>query len=209
MHPRRKLVVAVAAGIALLLALGAVWAWILPHPQPRPAPEAPKVPAPRAESGPPTRAPERIVRVQCRQGGCFWMRIIGIETVATTADGELRRLDYRSGTGFDDPAAPADGTNVEWETGARSSYAYCSTARPAYAFPGAGEGDDGLIVHHLDLFALGGYQYASARLYGLICHGLPTEGDAEPDWRGLGYGSGTRNEQARIEAPEALLSADR
>ena len=206
MHPRRKLVVAAAAGIALLLALGAVWAWILPPPRDDFAPEASSDRAPPAQSSPAAPAPERIVRVQCRQGACFWMRIIGIETVATRADGELRRLDYRSGTAFDDPAAPANGTHVEWATGAASSYAYCSTARPAYAFPGSEEGNDGLVVHHLDPFALGGYQYASARLYGLICHDLPIESEAEPDWRGLGYRPGTRSEQGRIGTPEALLS---
>jgi hypothetical protein len=171
-------------------------------PPPHDTPVAPL----QVESPSPPPQPEgRIVQVECRQGACQWARIAEIAPVASGRDGELRRLTYRSGSSMDDGTAGA-GSAIDWAASDRSDYAYCSTVRPAFAFPDdTGDADGALIVHHLDLFNLGGYQFASAKLYGLVCHDLDAVVEAEPALRALGYRAGTRSEQTRAASPEGLL----
>jgi hypothetical protein len=143
-----------------------------------------------------------IVRSGCRQGECAWLRVARIETVETRPEGTLRRIDARRGRSVHlDGKIPSkpDEAEIEWEEADRSDFAFCSTRRPAYAFPGA---QGGLIVHFLDLFDLGGYQMASASLYMHACHGSLGLPDPKK-LRSLGYAPGTRSaqiEDARVEA---------
>jgi hypothetical protein len=196
----------VAAVVVALFAAGGAAYWVLLEPSSPPAaepvrPASPATEAPVAED--PQRA-ARVILIECRQGACQWGRIVEIARVAAGEDGELRRMTFRPGSSMDDGAEPADGglPTIDWEASDRNDYAYCSTRRPAFAFP---DDQAGLIVHHLDLFDLGGYQYASAKLYGLICHDLPMEAAVGQAFRDLGYRPGTRNEQTRALAPQALL----
>ena len=197
--------VAAAAAAALLVAGGAaLWALQQPFsPRPHETPTAVRQP----ENPLPPRPEARIVQVECRQGACNWARIVEIAPVASGRDGELRRLTYRPGSSMDDGSDPsADaGSGIDWAPSDRGDYAYCSTVRPAFAFPDDAGDAGALIVHHLDLFDLGGYQFASAKLYGLICHDLDAVVDAEPELRALGYRPGTRSEQTRAVSPESLL----
>jgi hypothetical protein len=132
----------------------------------------------------------------------MWGRIVEVAEAGAGPDGTLRRLAYRSGSSMDDGAGTASATDVDWETPVRTDFAYCSASRPAYAFP---DGESGLVVHHLNLFDLGGYQMASAKLYGMVCHDLPVELPSPQTLRELGYRPGTRSDQARAAGPEALL----
>jgi hypothetical protein len=146
----------------------------------------------------------RILPVACRQGECVWLRVARVETVTATPRGELRRLTGRGGRSlYRDEAPEAYGASVpvRWEAEDRSSYAFCSAERPAYAFP---DETGALVLHYLDLFDLGGYQMASARMYLLVCHDLPFDGEDAAPLRSLGYRPGTRSEQVEDAAPEDL-----
>jgi hypothetical protein len=202
-------------GAVALAALVALLGWFLVE---RPSGEAPaKVAAPAAPK-PPSPPPRedaaaqpalpalagRILLSGCRQGQCAWVRVVRLETVTVAARGELRRLVGRSGMSLFNDEAPdsySASVRVRWAAQDRSSYAFCSTARPAYAFPD----DEGhLYLHYLDLFDLAGYQTASATMYMRICHDLPSYFEDATALRNLGYHPGTRNEQIEDAAPEDL-----
>ncbi|MBV8687380.1 MAG: hypothetical protein JOZ90_13035 [Alphaproteobacteria bacterium] len=139
----------------------------------------------------------------CRQGECRWLRIAAVDRVASVRQGELRRIRVREGSSFHpdgDTPTRAAAARIAWQKGERAEYAFCSTARPAYAFPGDG---GRLLIHYLDLFDLGGYQYASAGLYMRLCHGRDGLPPARV-LRALGYRSGTRSEQVEARGPEAM-----
>ena len=139
----------------------------------------------------------------CRQGECGWLRVIRTESAGTFPQGELKRMLIRRGTSLhpdgDLPEQAAD-ARIEWEAAEQSDYAFCSTQRPAYAFP---DGDGGLIVHFLDLYDLGGYQMGSAKLYMRFCHGRDGLPEAEV-LQGLGYRPGARSEQVEAATPEVM-----
>jgi hypothetical protein len=145
-----------------------------------------------------------VIRSSCRQGECVWLRVTGQETVETLPQGELRRLVARRGTsvhldGNVPERAPASG--IEWQAADETSYAFCSQARPAYAFPS----DDGsLTVHFLDLFNLGGYQTASAGMYLRLCHAIDEFPEDEKVLSGLGYRPGTRDEQVEAGSLQTM-----
>jgi len=146
--------------------------------------------------------PGTIVRPGCRQGECAWLRVVRTEDVGVVPEGRLRRIVSRRGTSLhpsgEFPRNPPRSTR--WEAADQTDYVFCSTVRPAYAFP---DESGGLIVHFLDLHALAGSQLASARLYARFCHGL----DAVPapeGLRSLGYAPGTRSEQIEAARPEAM-----
>ena len=172
-------------------------------------PEA-DVPENRGEAATPAPLPElagRVILSGCRQGQCAWLRFVRLERVRSLSDGELRRLVARRGFsryGFDaePPSEFGDGVEVAWEPADASAYAFCSTARPSYAFA---DEDGGLILHRLDLFDLAGYQTASATLYMRICHGrdYPWE-DASALGR-LGYRPGTPSEQREVASPAEMI----
>jgi hypothetical protein len=155
--------------------------------------------------GPPAAAAEgsgSIVRAGCRQGECSWLRIVRIEDVEAVPEGRLRRIVARHGTSlYPSGAVPGHPPrSTRWAAADRSDYVFCSTVRPAYAFP---DETGGLIVHFLDLHDPAGYQLGSARLYMRFCHGL----DAVPvpeTLRSLGYAPGTRSEQIEGARPEAM-----
>lgn len=139
----------------------------------------------------------------CRQGECGWLRIVRTESAGTYPEGELRRIVVRRGSSIhldgELPESEAD-AEIEWDQADRAEYAFCSTRRPAYAFPGD---ETGLIVHFLDLFDLGGYQMGSARLYMHFCH----ESDGLPEaelLQSLGYRPGTRSEQIEGDSPDLM-----
>jgi hypothetical protein len=145
----------------------------------------------------------QVIQSGCRQGECAWLRLVRVEKVEARPEGELRRIVARRGRSVhldgELPSGPSNAA-IEWEEKDGAQYVFCSTRRPAFAFPGEG---GGLIVHFLDLFDLGGYQMASASLYMRFCHddaGLPDE----EKLRSLGYASGTRSEQVESAGPEAM-----
>jgi hypothetical protein len=145
----------------------------------------------------------RTLRTGCRQGECAWLKVRRVETVKSLAQGRLVGLTARAGTSIhldgNIPAGP-ERVGIEWEKADRADYAFCSTRRPAFAFPGD---HGGLVVHFLDLFDLGGYQMASASLYMRLCHGrpgLPSAGLL----RSLGYRPGTRSDQVEGASVEAM-----
>lgn len=144
-----------------------------------------------------------IVLAGCRQGECSWMRLLGNEAAGTQTEGALRRIQVRRGRSVHldgkIPSGPSE-AEIEWDKADRTEYAFCSTRRPAYAFPGD---DGGLIVHFLDLFDLGGYQMGSGSLYMRFCHDQPGLPD-EQKLRALGYASGTRSEQVEAAGPEVM-----
>ncbi len=139
----------------------------------------------------------------CRQGQCRWARVLQVETERTVAQGELRRMVLRAGTSLHPdgklPEQPAD-AEIEWEPSDHSEYAFCSKERPAFAFP---DESGALIVHFLDLFDLGGYQYSSAGQYMRLCHGL-SELPEEARLRALGYRADTRSEQVEAASVETM-----
>lgn len=147
----------------------------------------------------------RVLPAGCRQGECVWSRIVSIERLRSVPQGELRRVALRRGRSLhpdDPPDAFAPDLPVEWEAADESHYVFCSTERPAYAFPDRGA--EGLIVHFLDPFRIAGYEYGSARAYMRFCH---DEAFAEGDGQGLhrlGYRPGTRSEQVERASPEDL-----
>jgi hypothetical protein len=147
----------------------------------------------------------RVLQTGCRQGGCVWLRVARVESVAANGHGELRRLTGRRGTSFHGegrvPKAYRAALGVDWEGREHSEYAFCSRERPAYAFP---DEDGRYIVHYLDLFRLGGYQLSSARMYMRLCHDLSFDGGKAKRLRKLGYRPGTRSEQVEDASPEDL-----
>lgn len=146
---------------------------------------------------------DRIVQIGCRQGQCTWLKVARVETVQTLSQGELRRIVGRRGTSVHRdgklPSSPSK-AGIEWEAEEGEEYAFCSAQRPAYAFESDSQG---VLIHFLDLFALGGYQYASARLYMRFCHGLEELPD-EPALAALGYRAGTRSEQVEATGVEGM-----
>jgi hypothetical protein len=145
----------------------------------------------------------RTLRTGCRQGECAWLKVRRVETVRSVRQGRLVRLTALAGTSThldgNIPAGPAR-ADIQWEKADRADYAFCSTRRPAFAFP---SDQGGLIVHFLDLFDLGGYQITSASLYMRLCHGrpgLPSAGLL----RSLGYRPGTRSDQVEGAGVEAM-----
>lgn len=146
----------------------------------------------------------RVLLAGCRQGQCVWARVVRVETVSATARGELRRVVQRAGTsshGDDVPDGYSASVPVRWEARDSSSYAFCSTARPGYAFP---DESGRYVLHYLDLFDLAGYQYSSATMYMRICHDLAFDPENAAALRSLGYRPGTRSEQVEDGAPEDL-----
>jgi len=146
-----------------------------------------------------------VLAIGCRQGECRWARVARLERLTAGAQGELRRLVARRGSSLhrdDPPSAWSADLPVEWEEGEASDYAFCSTARPAYAFPG--ETGEGLIIHYLDFHDLAGYQLASAGLYMRVCHGIGFVDGDEATLRRLGYRPGTRSGQIEGAVPEEL-----
>ena len=146
----------------------------------------------------------QILPVGCRQGECVWLRAARVETVSASPRGELRRLAGREGRslyGDEAPDAYSASVPVQWEARDKSSYAFCSTERPAYAFP---DESGALILHYLDLFDLGGYQMASARMYMRICHDVAFDGEDAVALRSYGYRPGTRSGQVEDAAPGDL-----
>lgn len=189
--------------IAILALAGAALAWWVVWDDPvdccAPAPK------PKAE----TRAPAlpalagRTILAGCRQGECSWMRIAEVTRVATVPQGELRRMTAQRGTSIHLDGSPperAEGMDIEWEPGMRADHAFCSIARPAYAF----ESDGALITHYLDLYDPGGYQTVSARLYMRLCHDLADAAFDTPAFGRFGYRPGTRSEQVEGGAPEDM-----
>jgi len=143
----------------------------------------------------------RTVRPGCRQGECSWVRVARVETQTSVPEGELRRIVARSGRSThrgDLPRRAAD-ADIAWESSDSERFVFCSTQRPAFAFPG----DGGLIVHFLDLFDLAGFQLSSAALYMTFCHGREALPD-EAALRALGYRPGTRNEQVEATGAEEM-----
>jgi hypothetical protein len=145
----------------------------------------------------------QILRTGCRQGECAWLKVRRVETVKSVRQGRLVRLTARAGTSIhldgNIPAGPAH-AGIQWERADRADYAFCSTRRPAFAFPG---NHGGLIVHFLDLYDLGGYQMTSASLYMRLCHGrpgLPSAGSL----RALGYRPGSRSDQVQAAGVEVM-----
>ena len=141
----------------------------------------------------PPRTGETVL-AGCRQGGCRWLQIVSVGEPQRFPQGVLRRIDVRRGASVHpDGALPSGprGARIEWLSGVRTVYAFCSTRRPAFAFA---EEDNSLLVHFLDPFDLAGYQYASAGLHMRVCHGLARVPSARV-LRRLGYRPGTRSEQ--------------
>lgn len=160
-----------------------------------------------AATEPSSRDNERgeVVLGGCRQGECGWLRVVRVEGAGTFPQGELKRMAIRRGTSLHpDGNIPerASDARIEWQAADRSEYAFCSTQRPAYAFP---DEEGGLVVHFLDLHDLGGYQMGSARLYMRFCHGREGLPEAEVV-QSLGYRPGTRSEQVENGTPETLTS---
>jgi hypothetical protein len=203
--------IAVAATIAALLVL---LGWVLlARSRNEPSADAVLASAPvPAVEGAPGKAPApatalpdlagQVLLAGCRQGECAWVRIVRLESVSTTIHGELRRITLRNGLSTDSGDAPAP-TNVQWEARDRADYAFCSTERPAYAFP-ADEG--GYLIHYLDPFALAGYNMSTAGLYVRFCHGQAFDSEDEAAIRALGYRPGTRNEQIENARPEDMAA---
>lgn len=138
----------------------------------------------------------------CRQGECGWLRVLRLGAPTSVPQGVLRPMQVRRGSSvhLDGklPNRPRD-ARIEWEGQASMTYAFCSVRRPAYAF----ESDGSLVVHFLNLYDLGGYQYVSAQLYMRLCHGrvsLPNNAAL----RRLGYRPGTRSEQVEARSPEVM-----
>lgn len=134
-----------------------------------------------------------VIAGGCRQGQCAWLRILATPPPRPFPEGVLRAITVRRGfsTHLDGsvPRRPPL-ARIDWDTVSRDNLVFCSTRRPAFGF----EGEQGLIVHFLDLYDLAGYQMSSADLYMRLCHqrpGLPRAALL----RRLGYRPGTRNEQ--------------
>ncbi|WP_129794096.1 hypothetical protein [Sphingosinicella sp. CPCC 101087] len=201
--------IAIAVAAVLLVAGGAaLWALYRPFSPGAEAPVQVIQPPAGAPAAPDPAQAVRIVRVECRQGTCQWARVVSVTPLAAAEDGELRRLTYRPGSSMDDGSDPAadGGSGIDWEASDRQDYAFCSTARPAFAFPDpSAGGDSALLVHRLDLFNLAGYQSGSAILYALTCHDLAMDGANGPAFHDLGYRPGTPNDQTRAASPEDLL----
>jgi hypothetical protein len=148
-------------------------------------------------------APGQIILSGCRQGECAWLRMVRVENAGRVPQGALVRMRVRRGTSThldgNLPAGPR-GARILWERSDEDSYAFCSVRRPAFAFARSGEG---LLVHFLDLFDLGGYQEASGRLYMRLCH---SRGDVPRAavLRRLGYRPGTRSEQVEDATPATM-----
>ncbi|MBX3561384.1 MAG: hypothetical protein KF780_06180 [Sphingomonas sp.] len=145
----------------------------------------------------------RTILAGCRQGECSWMRIGEVTRAVTVPQGELRRMIVERGSSVHlDGNLPerAEGTQIEWEAGTRSDYAFCSIERPAYAF----EDEGGLITHYLDLYDLAGYQTSSGRLYMRLCHDVDEEVPDAATLGRFGYRPGTRSEQIEGATPEDM-----
>lgn len=199
--PRNRWTFAVA--LAALVALVAGLGWLVLDRRRGEAPKEKAAPSAEARAALPDLA-GRVLSVGCRQGECVWLRVARVETMSAGPHGELRRLAGREGRSLyadEAPEAYSAAVPVQWEAGDASSYAFCSTERPAYAFP---DETGALILHYLDLFDLGGYQLASARMYMRICHDLPFDGEETAPLRSLGYRPGTRSEQVEDAAPGDL-----
>ena len=145
----------------------------------------------------------QLILSGCRQGECAWLRVLRVEPAGRVPQGALVRMRVRRGssTHLDGslPSRPGQ-ARIEWEQGEGVRYAFCSVRRPAFAFARRGEG---LIVHFLDLFDLGGYQQSSARLYMRLCHGRGAVPGAAV-LRRLGYRPGTRSDQVEDATPETM-----
>lgn len=146
--------------------------------------------------------PGSVIPAGCRQGQCSWLRIVRTEEVEAVPEGRLRRIVARQGIShYPSGSAPRNAPrSTRWAAADRADYVFCSTVRPAYAFP---DEDGSLIVHFLDLHDPAGYQLGSARLYMRFCHGLDSVPVAER-LRALGYAPGTRSEQIEDARPEAM-----
>jgi hypothetical protein len=147
----------------------------------------------------------RVIQVGCRQGECVWLRMVRLEAAAANPHGELRRLIGRGGSSLYrngiPPRAYGRGVRVRWDARDHREYVFCSTERPAHAFPDDG---GGLILHYLDLFALAGYQMSSATMYMRACHGRSFDWEDRAALRRLGYRPGTRRDQVEDAAPGDL-----
>jgi hypothetical protein len=130
--------------------------------------------------------------------------VVRQEAVETLPQGTLRRLTARSGRSVHlDGNIPeqAPGGGIEWEAADGTYHAFCSTERPAYAFP---REEGGFTIHFLDLYDLAGYQMASAGMYLRLCHGIEELPEDEKVLRGLGYRPGTRDEQVEAAGVEGM-----
>ena len=113
-----------------------------------------------------------IVRIGCRQGECSWQQRRDATVVRRTPDEAIVRLRMRVAT-------TVHGVMGRISSGWRrdmaatwrdeTDYVRCSKRRPALLWRDAG---GGVLLHQLNLPALGGYQLHSANVYMLACHGL-------------------------------------
>jgi hypothetical protein len=151
-------------------------------------------------------APPRLVA--CRQMECQWERRISNSVERTTPRGQLRKYVVTAGTSIHRNNRPPRAYNraipIAWEARPKTSYIYCSTSQPAFAF----QGDDGRwVAHALDLFNLPGFHSSSAILYVRACHGFDFQfADSEPRLKRLGYRPGTRSGQIEIRSPNQLIA---
>jgi hypothetical protein len=194
--------------IVLVIAVLAGLVWLYLNRQqdevPAPPPPAPPV-AQTAEAGPslPDLAGQ-VLQSGCRQGQCVWLRVARAQSVSTSPHGTLRRLTARRGLSrYDDDAPEAWSPTIQatWDPRDQNVFAFCSTERPAYAFP---DEEGAYIIHYLDLFDLAGFQMASAATYLKLCHDRPPEIDDAAGLRALGYRPGTRDEQVEEGSPEDM-----
>lgn len=151
--------------------------------------------------------PARAEIAECRQGACFWRKTIGVRTVKTTSDGELKiertyvgESDHRDGSA---PTRFAPGIAIQWEAAPVETYVFCSRKQPAIAFKDRwGGGAGGWYAHLLDPFETYGYNRGSAATYMRVCHGAKRGAELGGRLlRRLGYRPGTRNEQVDLKSP--------
>jgi hypothetical protein len=168
---------------------------------------APLLLAAAPEPFPAPRTPGGVVRMSCRQGECMWQQLQKIERVRGDRASVLRKVSSRTGrsTYSVDGSPPAYGPRVRiaWERPG-TDYVLCSKRRPATAFWDADEKQ--WIVTRLNLTDLGGYQYAAANLYMLVCHNIAPARWSERGMRHMGYGA-TPSDQTRHAKLAEMLRA--
>jgi hypothetical protein len=147
--------------------------------------------------------------IYCHMGECSWSKQTSNRTVRSMPTGTLRKLVAFQGVSthrHDYPSRYRRSVRIRWGKAPGVDYVFCSTQQPALAF---GEGSR-WIAHALDLFAIAGYNTASAVIYLRACHGVDFyRSDIEKVLRGLGYRPGARSEQIELSAPDQLVDLPR
>jgi hypothetical protein len=155
------------------------------------------------------RTPTPILRIECRQGECYWEQIKTIEDVRSDKGEVLKKVTSRTGSSFysteklEAPEAYDKSIKVDWDAAPRTAYVLCSKTRPTEARWDLEE--ETHLVTTLDVVNPGGYEVSGTNFYLQVCHGIAPGSASEEQVKRLGYGA-IKSDQRQLDTLDEVMA---